>query len=77
MLKTVTISSRENHEGHYASTITVEWVCLKCGSPRGETYSGFSYDGSRRMAVDCWDNPCGHLELYSDVLAEAEKGVEE
>jgi len=32
-----------------------------------------AYDGSLRLEVDCWDNPCGHVDKYADVLNEAQK----
>jgi hypothetical protein len=64
---TVTIPAREEHEGLYSITVTLPWVCLVCGGPRGETHQSLSFDGSRRMSVDGWSNPCGHIEKYSMV----------
>lgn len=54
-------------------TVIIADKCPVCGGERGATYQGFSYDGSRRLVVDCWQNPCGHIDKYSDVLAEAKK----
>lgn len=67
--RTITIPAREDHDGHAAMTITVPWVCLQCGGPRGEPHQAISYDGSRGLTVDVWTNPCGHVEKYSKVRA--------
>jgi hypothetical protein len=69
--KTVTIPAKPEHEGYYAATITVNWICPTCGQPRGEVYQTRSYDGSRILYCDGWTNPCGHVDKYADVLAEA------
>lgn len=69
--RTVTIPARAEHDGYAAVRVTVPWVCPQCGGPRGEPFKTISYDGSRMLDVDGWRNPCGHLDLYSDVRAEA------
>jgi hypothetical protein len=51
--------------------VTVDWVCPHCKGPRGEPFKIPSYDGSRRMIVDGWKNPCGHVDKYADVVDEA------
>lgn len=63
--RTVVIPAREEHEGRYRLTVTIPWHCLICGGRRGEPQSMFSYDGSRRLVVDGWTNPCGHVESYT------------
>lgn len=65
--RTVTIPAREEHEGISTLTVTLPWKCLECGGPRGEPFEGLSYDGSRRLHVHSWTNPCGHVEKYSAV----------
>lgn len=67
--RTVTIPARIEHDGYHALTVTLPWVCLVCGAPRGEPYDTISYDGSRRLHVQGWINPCGHIEKYADVRA--------
>ena len=67
----VEIPACEEHEGHYSAKVAVRWVCPTCGGPRGEVTRGISYDGSRRLGVDTWKNPCGHVDKYVDVLREA------
>ncbi len=69
--KTVTIPASAEHAGLYSVTVELEWTCPQCGGPRGEVYSGFSFDGSRRLSVDCWQNPCGHVDTYAAVRKEA------
>lgn len=70
--RTVTIPAREEHAGYHAREVTLEWVCPVCGGPRGEPHSGLSYDGSRRLYVHQWDNPCGHVDRYAAVRVEAD-----
>ncbi len=65
--RVVTIPACEQHEGLLAITVRLPWVCLVCGGPRGEPVPKLSYDGSLRMNVHGWTNPCGHLEKYSAV----------
>jgi len=72
VLKTVTIPATATHEGHYKRTVILKWECPICGGPRGELFEGLSYDGSRRMTVHCWKNPCGHVDTYDAVRAEAQ-----
>ncbi len=70
--RTVTIPACEMHGGYpgYAARVVLEWTCPHCGGPRGEPAPTISYDGSRRLGVDGWSNPCGHIDKYSDVRAE-------
>lgn len=63
----VIIPSRETHEGYHSMTVTVPWTCLHCGGPRGHPFDTLSFDGSRRLNVHGWHNPCGHVEKYSEV----------
>ncbi|MCI3877731.1 MULTISPECIES: hypothetical protein [Acinetobacter] len=65
--KKITIPAVADHEGYRSMTVTLPWVCMHCGGPRGEIKPGMSYDGGLKMQVDMWDNPCGHLESYADV----------
>ena len=70
-IKAVEIPARDNHEGQFATTVEVRWACPRCGHPRGEVRRGLSWDGSQRLPVDCWVNPCGHIDKYPAVRAEA------
>lgn len=69
--RTVLIPARANHEGFHSMMVTLEWVCPRCGGPRGEPFDTVSYDGSRRLHCDGWRNPCGHVDKYAAVREEA------
>jgi hypothetical protein len=69
----VYIPARTEHEGLYGVYVVIDCTCPKCGAPRGEPYLGISYDGSRRLHVDTWQNPCGHVDKYDAVREEARK----
>lgn len=68
----VTIPACEQHEGlpFNAVAVVIADTCPQCGGPRGEPYPVRSYDGSRRLNVSGWDNPCGHIDYYSEVRKE-------
>jgi len=72
-IKAVTIPAKEDHEGFYSKTVRLYWVCPVCGMPRGELHAAISWDGSRRLDCEGWENPCGHIDKYSAVRAEAAK----
>lgn len=72
----VTIPSRTQHEGYpgYLVTVEISDNCPVCNGPRATktpVYKGLSYDGSRRLEVDCWENECGHVDTYAKVREEA------
>ncbi len=69
--KKVAVPKCVEHGGVHKIEITLDWVCPKCGGPRGEPYRTLSFDGSRRLGCDGWINPCGHIDTYSDVRKEA------
>lgn len=70
--RSVHIPGSDDHDGWYAITVTLPWICPQCGGPRGTIHPAISYDGSRRLACDGWQNPCGHIDFYSAVRAEAQ-----
>lgn len=72
-IKLVLIPACEIHEGIHALTVHLRWICPICGGERGEIHRALSYDGSRRLVVSGWNNPCGHIDKYADVLEEAKK----
>ncbi len=71
-LMIVEIPRIAEHEGYDGNIVTVEISnrCPICGGKRGEPHKSFSYDGSRRLLVDVWENPCGHIDKYSAVREE-------
>ena len=56
----------------YVREITISDRCPVCGRPRGKPFKTFSYDGSRRVACDGWENPCGHIDKYENCVKEAQ-----
>jgi len=70
-VRTVRIPGSADHAGQHLITVTLRWVCPTCVGPRGPVRPAISYDGSRRLACDGWSNPCGHVDFYADVRAEA------
>lgn len=71
----VTIPSKQEHEGMFSMYISIRDYCPKCASERGVPYEGLSYDGSRRLNVSCWKNPCGHTDMYNDVRKEYSRKI--
>ena len=70
-IKTVYIPARAEHDGTHGINVKLRWVCPICGAPRGDVQNGRSYDGSRVLFCNTWQNPCGHIDKYDDVRAEA------
>lgn len=70
-INTVYIPARAEHDGTHGINVKLRWVCPICGAPRGEISNGRSYDGSRVLFCNTWQNPCGHVDKYNDVRAEA------
>lgn len=57
-------------------TIAIGAYCPKCGGRRGEPRPhNFCEDGGW-LTCDRWTNPCGHLDLYRDLLAERRRFVD-
>lgn len=69
--RTVTVPACDGHDGFHSVRVTLLWECPRCGGPRGEVFPTISYDGSRRLGCDGWENPCGHIDYYADVRREA------
>lgn len=51
-------------------TVTISAFC-PCGGRRGEPRGLNSCDDGAYFWVQVWDNPCGHVDFYEQVLAEA------
>lgn len=71
-MRRVTIPACTQHEGMRAWRVWLAWTCPTCGGPRGEPERAFSFDGSRRLVVHGWKNPCGHVDHYETVRKEAQ-----
>ena len=66
----VTIPKCAQHEGRALATYEISDYCPICGEKRGKIFGTHSFDGSRRLNVDAWINPCGHIDLYERIQAE-------
>ena len=51
--------------------ITISAFCPVCGGRRGEPRGLNSCDDGAYYWVQVWDNPCGHVDAYADVVNEA------
>lgn len=70
-IKTVFIPKCQEHNGLYGISINLLWVCPKCGGKRGDVYKTESYDGSKVLNCDGWENPCGHIDTYDECREES------
>jgi len=77
-LMTVTVRDRSSEApwGHGLTspcvrTVAISATCPKCGGERGEPRNLNQFDDGAYYSVDTWTNPCGHVDYYRDVLAEA------
>lgn len=76
--KTITIPLHDDMEAVFSLNVTVPWVCLCCGKPRGEVYKTNRYGGQIWIShVDTWDNPCGHEEAFQMVRDDIEEKYKE
>lgn len=51
--------------------VTISAYCPSCGRRRGEPRNLNQHEDGAWYASDVWDNPCGHLDTYRAVIAEA------
>lgn len=51
--------------------VTISTTCPKCGGPRGTPRPYTFHDNGDWHTCDRWENPCGHVDKYDDVLREA------
>lgn len=73
--RTITVPARVDHGGDPANrlTVTLRWVCPKCGGPRGEVFETSSWHGDKELTgVQGWQNPCGHTDFYDAIRHEAQ-----
>jgi hypothetical protein len=70
--KKVCVPECQEHNGSKSIDVIVKWICPTCGGPRGEVTAAISYDGNKRLSCDGWINPCGHVDLYTDVIKESQ-----
>lgn len=70
---TVRVADRRHSPVGHATirTVTIAAVCPTCGGPRGVPYNHNFADDGAYLSCDRWDNPCGHIDYYNQVLIEA------
>lgn len=54
-------------------TVTIDAICPQCGGPRGEISGMNQFEDGVSFHVNVWKNPCGHIDYYPAVLAEAKE----
>lgn len=59
-----------SHYGVILRTVQIADRCPQCGGPRGKPRLHRQCDDGDWYNVSVWDNPCGHRDMYSDVLQE-------
>jgi hypothetical protein len=57
--------------GPVVVTVHLVATCPQCYGPRGEVRGLNSCDDGEYYHVNTWNNPCGHVDHYHDVLIEA------
>lgn len=78
----VTIMYRNSFEGgdgwtYYPKQITIGDNCPVCNAKRGMPYNHHFCEDGEWFDVDKWDNPCGHVDKYSDCFNEAKQLIGE
>ena len=63
----------KEHQGFSLGKFDISDYCPICNKPRGQIFKGMSYDGSRRLIVDCWKNDCGHVDTYEQIRKEGKR----
>lgn len=77
----VTVMYRNNWFGgdgwtYHPVTVRIEDTCPVCGGPRGEVVPRSFCEDGEWYVLDTWVNPCGHMDMYKDVLIEAAEKLE-
>lgn len=71
----VTVMYRNNFFGgdgwtYYPVEVKIAETCPKCGGKRGEPRGYNFVEDGQAFHVNKWDNPCGHIDFYENVLIE-------
>lgn len=69
----VTIPSSAQHNGQGLVSLEISDSCPVCNGPRGKLFGTHSFDGSRRLNVDGWNNSCGHVDTYAAIREEGRR----
>ncbi len=57
--------------GPVIKTVEISTACPTCGERRGKPFNHNFHEDGGWYSVDRWNNPCGHVDMYSAVLEEA------
>ncbi|GII88221.1 hypothetical protein Ssi03_62110 [Sphaerisporangium siamense] len=57
-------------------TVEISTRCPVCDGPRGVPGNLNQVDDGARYSVDVWENPCGHVDYYADVVKEAARALD-
>ena len=50
------------------ATVEISDQCPACGGPRGDPHWRNFYEDGVSYSAQCWENPCGHVDRYADVI---------
>lgn len=50
--------------------VTISDTCPACGAQRGTPRAKRFYEDGEWLTCDIWENPCGHVDMYAQVLKE-------
>jgi hypothetical protein len=72
----VTIMYRNTMDGgdgwtYYPMVVEIADNCPVCGCKRGEPKNYYFCEDGEWFEVDTWENPCGHIDKYSDCYRES------
>jgi hypothetical protein len=54
-------------------SIVISAYCVVCGTPRGMPREIHQCEDGVHYWPHVWDNPCGHVDMYADVVKEAKE----
>ncbi|OMF76794.1 hypothetical protein BK142_14850 [Paenibacillus glucanolyticus] len=75
-VRAITVPNRDSAGWlHGTKDVLASWVCPTCRKPMGEPQlQNFCEDGEFYY-VHVWDNKCGHIAKYTDLILVQPEGV--
>lgn len=61
----------------HTQTVEIDDRCPRCGVQRGQPWKERLVEDGHAVTVDRWENECGHVDKYDEVLIEAMMAAEE
>lgn len=68
MVRVVSRGTQRGYEGVWIERIAISAFC-DCGARRGTPYEHHFAEDGNYLTCDRWENPCGHIDLYGNLLA--------